>query len=53
MWLAFATYLLGYASLFFAATNPLAVLSLPLLWWVAHRVDRLAMHRYDGGRTKI
>jgi glycosyltransferase involved in cell wall biosynthesis len=53
MWLAFATYLIGYVSLFFAARYPLTVLSQPLLWWVAHRVDRLAMHRYDGGRTKI
>ena len=53
MWIAFATYLLGYASLFFATTYPLAVLSLPVFWWVSHRVDRLAMHRYDGGRTKI
>lgn len=53
MWIAFATYLLGYASLFYATTYPLGVLSLPVFWWVAHRVDRLAMHRYDGGRTKI
>jgi glycosyltransferase involved in cell wall biosynthesis len=53
MWLALAAYLLGYASIFLGIINPLAVLALPLFWWVAHRVDRLAMYRYDGGRTKI
>ena len=53
MWLALAAYLLGYASIFVGTINPLAVLALPLFWWVAHRVDRLAMYRYDGGRTKI
>ena len=53
MWLAFATYLLGYASIFLGMVNPLSILGLPLFWWISHRVDRLAMFRYDGGRTKI
>ena len=53
MWLAFAAYLLGYASIVLGTLNPLSLLALLAFWWVAHRVDRLAMHRYDGGRTKI
>ncbi|MGB2038549.1 MAG: glycosyltransferase family 2 protein [Candidatus Poseidoniaceae archaeon] len=53
MWLAFAAYLLGYASIVLGTLNPLSLLALLVFWWVAHRVDRLAMHRYDGGRTKI
>ncbi len=53
MWLALAAYMLGYASIFLGTINPLANLALPIFWWAAHRVDRLAMYRYDGGRTKI
>ena len=53
MWLAFTTYILGYVSIFWATLHPLSILALPLFWWIAHRADRLAMHRYDGGRTKI
>ena len=45
MWVAFAAYLAGYGSLFWLQISPFALLSLPLFWWVAHRVDRLAMHR--------
>ena len=53
MWFAFVAYLAGYASIFLLMKSPFALLALPLFWWAAHRVDRLAMHRYDGGRTKI
>lgn len=53
MWLALAAYMLGYASIILGTINPLANLALPIFWWAAHRVDRLAMYRYDGGRTKI
>lgn len=53
MWLALAAYMLGYASIFLVTINPLGILALPIFWWAAHRVDRLAMYRYDGGRTKI
>lgn len=53
MWLALTAYLLGYASIFWGLSKPLMLLPLPFFWWLAHRVDRLAMHRYDGGRTKI
>ena len=53
MWFAFAAYLAGYASIFWLSKSPYALVALPLFWWVAHRVDRLAMYRYDGGRTKI
>ena len=53
MWFAFAAYLAGYASIFWLSKSPYALVALPLFWWVAHRVDRLAMHRYNGGRTKI
>ena len=53
MWFALLAYLLGYACLYWGWKNPFMALALPMFWWVAHRVDRLAMYRYDGGRTKI
>ena len=53
MWLALTAYMLGYGSIFWGLSKPLAILALPLFWWLAHRVDRLAMYRYNGGRTKI
>ena len=53
MMLSFLFYLGGYVAIGMTLTQPLSILSLPLCWWIAHRLDRLAMRRFNGGRTKI
>ena len=53
MMVSFLFYLAGYASVGFAINQPLFILGLPFGWWIAHRLDRLAMRRLIGGRTKI
>ena len=46
-------YLAGYAFIGIAFSQPMMILGLPICWWFAHRLDRLAMFRLNGGRTKI
>ena len=46
-------YLMGYMSIAFAINQPIMIFSLLICWWIAHRLDRLAMLRLIGGRTKI
>lgn len=46
-------YVAGYASIGIAVSQPLMLLGLPISWWIAHRLDRFAMLRLIGGRTKI
>lgn len=46
-------YLAGYAFIGIAFSQPMMILGLPISWWFAHRLDRLAMFRLNGGRTKI
>ena len=53
MMLSFLFYLSGYGFGIYAIKKHVALLGLPLCWWIAHRLDRLAMHRLIGGRTKI
>ena len=53
MMLSFLFYLTGYLSIGLAFTQPLSILALLPCWWIAHRLDRNAMHRLSGGRTKI
>ena len=53
MMLSFLFYIAGYASVFFSVHEPIALLGLPISWWMAHRLDRLAMLQLSGGRTKI
>ena len=53
MMLSFLFYLGGYVAIGMTWIQPFSILSLPLFWWIAHRLDRLAMRRFSGGRTKI
>ena len=53
MMLSFLCYVAGYASVAWSFAQPVALLGLPISWWIAHRFDRLAMRRLIGGRTKI
>ncbi len=53
MMLSFLFYITGYGFGIYAIQKPVALLGLPLCWWIAHRLDRLAMRRLIGGRTKI
>jgi glycosyltransferase involved in cell wall biosynthesis len=53
MMLSFLFYMSGYALAIVAVQQPIALLGLPFAWWIAHRLDRLAMCRKNGGRTKI
>ena len=53
MMLSFLFYVAGYLSIGMAFTQPLSILALLPCWWIAHRLDRNAMHRLSGGRTKI
>ena len=53
MMLAFLAYMSGYLAIGFAFIQPVAIIGLPIGWWMAHRLDRLAMRRLSGGRTKI
>ena len=53
MMLSFLFYITGYGFGIYAIQKPVALLGLPLCWWMAHRLDRLAMRRLIGGRTKI
>ena len=53
MMLSFLFYISGYALAIVAVQQPIALLGLPFAWWIAHRLDRLAMRRKIGGRTKI
>ena len=53
MMLSFLFYITGYGFGIYAIQEPAALLGLPLSWWMAHRLDRLAMRRLIGGRTKI
>jgi hypothetical protein len=53
MMLSFLFYITGYGFGIYALEKPVALLGLPLCWWIAHRLDRLAMRRLIGGRTKI
>ena len=53
MMLSFLFYITGYGFGIYATQEPAALLGLPLSWWMAHRLDRLAMRRLIGGRTKI
>ena len=53
MTLSFLFYIAGYGFGFLAFQKPVAFLALPICWWIAHRLDRLAMRRLIGGRTKI
>ena len=53
MMLSFLFYISGYALAIVAVQQPIALLGLPFAWWIAHRLDRLAMRRMVGGRTKI
>ena len=53
MLLSFLFYITGYGFGIYAIQKPVALLGLPLCWWIAHRLDRLAMRRLIGGRTKI
>ena len=53
MVLSFLFYIAGYGFGVYALQKPVAALGLPLSWWIAHRLDRLAMRRLVGGRTKI
>ena len=53
MLLSFLSYLAGYAAIGYSTIHPIAILALPPSWWIAHRLDRLAMLRLYGGRTKI
>lgn len=53
MMLSFLFYITGYALAIVAVQQPIALLGLPFAWWIAHRLDRLAMRRMVGGRTKI
>ena len=52
MMMSFLFYIAGYVLIGWTTTQSVAILGLPLCWWIAHRLDRLAMHRF-GGRTKI
>ncbi|MDP6865974.1 MAG: glycosyltransferase family 2 protein [Candidatus Poseidoniaceae archaeon] len=45
MMLSFLFYIAGYVSIGFALEQPLAFLGLPIGWWIAHRLDRLAMRQ--------
>jgi len=45
MMLSFLFYIAGYVSIGFALKQPLAILGLPIGWWIAHRLDRLAMRQ--------
>ena len=53
MMLSFLFYIAGYGFGFYAFQKPIALLGLFFSWWIAHRLDRLAMRRLIGGRTKI
>ena len=53
MMLSFLFYIAGYLSIGLAFKQPLSILALLPCWWIAHRLDRNAMHRLSGGRTKI
>ena len=53
MMLSFLFYITGYGFGIYTIQKPVALLGLPLCWWMAHRLDRLAMRRLIGGRTKI
>ena len=53
MMLSFLFYITGYGFVFYGIQKPVALLGLPVSWWIAHRLDRLAMRRLIGGRTKI
>ena len=53
MMLSFLFYITGYGFGIYSIQKPVALLGLPLCWWIAHRLDRLAMRRLIGGRTKI
>lgn len=53
MILSFLFYITGYGFGIYSIQRPVALLGLPLCWWMAHRLDRLAMRRLIGGRTKI
>lgn len=53
MMLSFLFYMTGYGFVFYGIQKPVALLGLPVSWWIAHRLDRLAMRRLVGGRTKI
>ena len=53
MMLSFLFYMSGYALAIVSVQQPIALLGLPFAWWIAHRLDRLAMCRKNGGRTKI
>ena len=53
MMFSFLFYIAGYFSIGVAFTQPLSILALLPCWWIAHRLDRNAMHRLSGGRTKI
>tara|TARA_Y100000589_G_C27179365_1_gene640111 strand:- start:14 stop:910 length:897 start_codon:yes stop_codon:yes gene_type:complete len=53
MMLSFLFYMTGYGFGLYAIQRPVALLGLPLCWWMAHRLDRIAMYRLSGGRTKI
>ena len=53
MMLSFLFYIAGYGLGIYGIEKPVALLGLPLCWWMAHRLDRLAMRRLIGGRTKI
>ena len=53
MMLSFLFYMAGYGFGIYAIQKPIAFLAIPISWWIAHRLDRLAMLRLNGGRTKI
>ena len=53
MMLSLLFYIAGYVSIGMVLKQPLSILALLLCWWMAHRLDRLAMRRLSGGRTKI
>ena len=53
MMLAFLFYIAGYLSIGMTFKQPLSILALLPCWWIAHMLDRYAMHRLSGGRTKI
>ena len=53
MMLSLLFYIAGYVSIEMVLKQPLSILALLPCWWMAHRLDRLAMRRLSGGRTKI
>ena len=53
MMLSLLFYIAGYVSIGMVLKQPLSILALLPCWWMAHRLDRLAMRRLSGGRTKI